>query len=34
MNYSFHPEAKEEFFEAINYFEERGSYNNRGHAIE
>ena len=22
MNYSFHPEAKEEFFEAINYFEE------------
>jgi hypothetical protein len=22
MKYSFHPEAKEEFFEAINYFEE------------
>ena len=22
MNSSFHPEAKEEFFEAINYFEE------------
>jgi hypothetical protein len=22
MNYSFHPEAKEELFEAINYFEE------------
>ena len=22
MNYSFHPEAKEEFFESINYFEE------------
>jgi hypothetical protein len=22
MKYSFHPDAKEEFFEAINYFEE------------
>jgi len=22
MKYSFHPEAKEELFEAINYFEE------------
>jgi hypothetical protein len=22
MNYSFHPEAKEEFFKAISYFEE------------
>jgi hypothetical protein len=22
MNYSFHPEAKEEFFKAIHYFEE------------
>jgi ParE toxin of type II toxin-antitoxin system, parDE len=22
MNYSFHPEAKKEFFKAINYFEE------------
>jgi hypothetical protein len=22
MNYSFHPEAKEEFFKTINYFEE------------
>jgi hypothetical protein len=23
MSYSFHPEAEREFFEAINYYEER-----------
>ncbi|MBI4651961.1 type II toxin-antitoxin system RelE/ParE family toxin [Candidatus Desantisbacteria bacterium] len=25
MNYSFHPEAEEEFIEAINYYEEKES---------